>query len=105
MKIVVAGVYVDDQDKALNFYTNVLGFVKKTEIPMGEVRWLTVVGEFEALCSLASYAYENPTDPFPELVAEGPCFEGDGLGHRPEQNRHGRLLGRRAPGRIDLHQL
>jgi catechol 2,3-dioxygenase-like lactoylglutathione lyase family enzyme len=44
MKIVVTGVYVDDQDKALNFYTKVLGFVKKTEIPMGAARWLTVVG-------------------------------------------------------------
>ncbi len=44
MKIVVTSVYVDDQDKALDFYTNVLGFVKKTEIPMGEARWLTVVG-------------------------------------------------------------
>ena len=44
MKIVVTNVYVDDQDKALRFYTNVLGFVKKTEIPMGEARWLTVVG-------------------------------------------------------------
>jgi len=43
MKIVVTNVYVDDQDKALRFYTNVLGFVKKTEIPMGEARWLTVV--------------------------------------------------------------
>jgi catechol 2,3-dioxygenase-like lactoylglutathione lyase family enzyme len=43
MKIVVTNVYVDDQDKALRFYTDVLGFVKKTEIPMGEARWLTVV--------------------------------------------------------------
>jgi catechol 2,3-dioxygenase-like lactoylglutathione lyase family enzyme len=43
MKIVVTNVYVDDQDKALRFYTNVLGFVKKTEIPMGEARWLTIV--------------------------------------------------------------
>src|SRR5712692_7114208 len=43
MKIVVTSVYVDDQDKALQFYTKVLGFVKKTEIPMGEARWLTVV--------------------------------------------------------------
>jgi len=34
---------VDDQDKALQFYTKILGFVKKTEIPMGEARWLTVV--------------------------------------------------------------
>jgi catechol 2,3-dioxygenase-like lactoylglutathione lyase family enzyme len=43
MKIVVTSVYVDDQDKALAFYTNVLGFVKKTEIPLGQARWLTVV--------------------------------------------------------------
>ena len=43
MRIVVTSVYVDDQDKALQFYTNVLGFVKKTEIPLGEARWLTVV--------------------------------------------------------------
>jgi catechol 2,3-dioxygenase-like lactoylglutathione lyase family enzyme len=44
MKIVVTSVLVDDQEKALRFYTNVLGFIKKTEIPMGEFRWLTVVG-------------------------------------------------------------
>jgi len=43
MMIVVTSVFVDDQDKALRFYTDVLGFVKKTEIPMGEARWLTVV--------------------------------------------------------------
>lgn len=43
MKIVVTSVYVDDQDKALAFYTDVLGFVKKKDVPMGESRWLTVV--------------------------------------------------------------
>ncbi len=43
MKIVLTSVLVDDQDKALSFYTAVLGFVKKTEIPMGAHRWLTVV--------------------------------------------------------------
>lgn len=43
MKIVVTSVLVDDQDKALDFYTRVLGFVKKTEVPLGEARWLTVV--------------------------------------------------------------
>ena len=36
---------VNDQDKALNFYTEILGFVKKTEIPMGAFRWLTVVSK------------------------------------------------------------
>lgn len=43
MKIVITSVYVDDQAKALAFYTDVLGFVKKAEIPMGHPRWLTVV--------------------------------------------------------------
>jgi hypothetical protein len=44
-------------------------------------RWLEAVGEFEALCALAGYAYENPADPFPEVVDECPRFEGDELGH------------------------
>ena len=43
MRINLASVLVDDQDKALAFYTQVLGFVKKTEVPLGEMRWLTVV--------------------------------------------------------------
>src|SRR5215831_2772957 len=43
MKIKLTSVMVDDQDKALMFYTEVLGFVKKNDIPMGGPRWLTVV--------------------------------------------------------------
>jgi catechol 2,3-dioxygenase-like lactoylglutathione lyase family enzyme len=43
MRINLTSVLVDDQDKALRFYTEVLGFVKKVEIPLGEHRWLTVV--------------------------------------------------------------
>ena len=43
MRINLASVWVDDQEKALRFYTDVLGFVKKTEVPVGEHRWLTVV--------------------------------------------------------------
>ena len=43
MKIVVTSVLVDDQDKALRFYTDVLGFEKKHDVPLGEFRWLTVV--------------------------------------------------------------
>lgn len=42
MKIHLASVFVDDQDKALDFYTNVLGFVTKSDIPMGSARWITV---------------------------------------------------------------
>jgi hypothetical protein len=44
-------------------------------------RWLAVVGQLEALCALAAYAYENPEDPFPEIVELGPCYQGEGLGH------------------------
>jgi catechol 2,3-dioxygenase-like lactoylglutathione lyase family enzyme len=43
MRINLTSVLVDDQAEALSFYTDVLGFVKKTEIPMGEHAWLTVV--------------------------------------------------------------
>lgn len=43
MRINLTSVLVDDQDKALRFYTEVLGFQKKTEVPLGEHRWLTVV--------------------------------------------------------------
>ena len=43
MRIHLCSILVDDQDKALRFYTDVLGFVKKNDIPMGEHRWLTVV--------------------------------------------------------------
>lgn len=47
MRIHLSSVYVDDQEKALAFYTGVLGFRKKTDIPMGEYRWLTVVSPEE----------------------------------------------------------
>jgi hypothetical protein len=43
--------------------------------------WVEVIGDLEALNALAGYAYENPTDPFPEVVPEGPLFEATGLGH------------------------
>ena len=43
MRIQLNSVTVDDQDKALRFYTDVLGFVKKQDFPVGEAKWLTVV--------------------------------------------------------------
>ena len=42
MKINLYGIMVDDQEKALTFYTDVLGFVKSQDIPMGEFRWISV---------------------------------------------------------------
>jgi predicted enzyme related to lactoylglutathione lyase len=43
LRIKLTSIMVDDQTKALRFYTDVLGFTKKNEIPVGEYRWLTVV--------------------------------------------------------------
>ncbi|BBX08936.1 VOC family protein [Mycolicibacterium aichiense] len=43
MRITLTSVLVDDQDKALRFYTEILGFTTKHDIPMGEHRWITVV--------------------------------------------------------------
>lgn len=47
MRIALSSVLVDDQDKALRFYTEVLGFVEKHNIPVGAFRWLTVVSPDE----------------------------------------------------------
>jgi hypothetical protein len=44
-------------------------------------RWLHTVGEFEALSSLAGYAYEHPADVFPDFTDASPCFEAEGLAH------------------------
>jgi predicted enzyme related to lactoylglutathione lyase len=43
MRMLISSVLVDDQEKALDFYTTKLGFIKKTDIPLGQYRWLTVV--------------------------------------------------------------
>jgi catechol 2,3-dioxygenase-like lactoylglutathione lyase family enzyme len=45
MRIYVMSVFVDDQTKALNFYTQKLGFIVKNDIPCGDHRWLTVVSK------------------------------------------------------------
>lgn len=43
MKIIVTSIFVQDQDKALEFYSETLGFVKKQDVPAGEFRWITLV--------------------------------------------------------------
>src|ERR1700733_4578841 len=48
MKIKLTSVYVDDQEKALRFYTEVLGFVKKSDFSNGPYRWLTVASDEDA---------------------------------------------------------
>ena len=50
MKIELSSVLVDNQEKALRFYTDILGFVKKTDIPVGKFRWLTVISPEQEGC-------------------------------------------------------
>jgi catechol 2,3-dioxygenase-like lactoylglutathione lyase family enzyme len=74
MKIVVTSVLVDDQERALRFYTDVLGFRKKHDIPMGHHRWLTVVSpEAPDGVELLLEPDEHPAaKPFKQaLVADG----------------------------------
>ncbi len=77
MRINLASVWVDDQANALRFYTDVLGFVKKTDVPVGEHRWLTVVSpEAPDGVELLLEPDEHPAArPFKEaLVADGIPF-------------------------------
>ena len=82
MRIVVTSVLVDDQEKALQFYTTKLGFVKKTDIPMGEARWLTVVSpqDPEGTELLLEPDGHPAAGPFKEaLVADGIPFTSFGV--------------------------
>ena len=79
MRIMLTSVFVDEQEKALRFYTEVLGFVKKHDVPLGEDRWLTVVSPqdpdgtellLEPSSHPAAKAYKDA------LVADGiPCAQ------------------------------
>lgn len=98
-RIHVTSVFVDDQQKALEFYTDKLGFVAKTDVPAGAFRWLTVVGADEpdgvelllepddhpaakayksALMAdgipAASFAVDDLNATFKELTAKGVVF-------------------------------
>ena len=59
MKIKLTSVYVDDQDKALRFYTEVLGFAKKADFSNGPYRWLTVASPEEPDCTELQLALNN----------------------------------------------
>ena len=77
MRINLASVWVDNQANALRFYTDVLGFVKKNDVPVGEHRWLTVVSpEAPDGVELLLEPDEHPAArPFKEaLVADGIPF-------------------------------
>ena len=82
MKIVVTSVLVDDQEKALRFYTDVLGFEKKEDVPLGDARWLTVVSSqdpdgVELLLEPDSHPAAKPFKQ--ALVADGIPFTSFGV--------------------------
>ena len=77
IKIKLTSIMVDDQSKALAFYTDVLGFAKKHDIPMGEYRWLTVQHPEQPSFQLGLYAPGPPVQDaataqtLREMVAKG----------------------------------
>jgi catechol 2,3-dioxygenase-like lactoylglutathione lyase family enzyme len=82
VRITTASVFVDDQEKALRFYTDILGFQKKTDVPAGEDRWLTVVSpEAPDGVELLLEPDKHPAArPFKEaLVADGIPFTSFGV--------------------------
>jgi catechol 2,3-dioxygenase-like lactoylglutathione lyase family enzyme len=88
VRISLTSVLVDDQEKALRFYTDVLGFVKKTEVPLGEHRWLTVVSpEAPDGVELVLEPDEHPAArPFKAaLVADGIPYTAFTVARRPDR--------------------
>ena len=72
MKIIITNVIVDDQAKALSFYTEKLGFEKKHDVPLGEHRWLTVTstGDPAGVELLLEYSDHPAVKPFKEAMVE-----------------------------------
>ncbi len=90
----MASVFVDDQEKAVAFYTGVLGFLTKTDIPVGDYRWVTVVSPEapEAVELLLEPANHPAVKPFTSaLVADGIPFTSFGVGD--VRAEHERLVG------------
>lgn len=93
MKIVVTSVFVHDQEKALRFYTDILGFTKKADVPMGPYRWLTVVspGEPNGVELLLEPDQHPAVGPFKRaLVEDGIPFASFGV--EDAQAEYDRLL-------------
>jgi len=84
MKIKVTSVYVDDQEKALRFYTEVLGFTKKTDFSQGPYRWLTVASPEEPDGTELQLALNN--NPAAKAVSTKPA-----CGHVLLRRRAGRI--------------
>lgn len=94
MRIVVTSVFVEDQKEALGFYTEVLGFQKKEDVPVGKYRWLTVVSpeDPEGVELLLEPSDHPAVKPFKQALVE------DGIpltsfGVRDVEAEHARLEG------------
>jgi len=96
MRINLSSVFVDDQEKALRFYTQVLGFIKKTEVPLGKARWLTVVSpDNQDGTELVLEPDDHPAvKPFKEaLVSDGIPFTSFGVADIQKEFARLRQLG------------
>jgi catechol 2,3-dioxygenase-like lactoylglutathione lyase family enzyme len=94
MKIVLTSVLVDDQEKARHFYTEVLGFKPKMDVPMGEHRWLTLVSadDPDGVQLVLEPDAHPAAKPFKDaLVADGIPFTSFAV--KDVQAEHERLLG------------
>jgi catechol 2,3-dioxygenase-like lactoylglutathione lyase family enzyme len=96
MRIVLTSIFVRDQDEALRFYTEVLGFVKKREFPVGADRWLTVVSPEQPDGTELSLVPDGhpAVRPFKEALAEdGIPFTSFAVGNVQDEVERLRSLG------------
>ena len=89
MRIKLTSVYVDDQEKALHFYTEVLGFVKKNDFSNGPYRWLTVASPEDPDGTELQLALNN--NPGGQGVSAGALSAKPACGHVFHRRRAGRL--------------
>ena len=101
MKIKLTSVYVDDQDKALRFYTEVLGFVKKDDFSNGPYRWLTVASPDEPDGTELQLALNN--NPAAKAYQQAHVSAEPARGHVFHRRRQGRLRAHQGPRRRVHH--
>ena len=89
MKIKLTSIYVDDQEKALRFYTEVLGFVKKADFSQGPFRWLTVASPEDPNGTELQLALNN--NPAAQSLPAGPIPAEPARGHVLHRRRASRL--------------
>jgi len=97
MKIKVMSIHVNDQDKALRFYTEVLGFTKKADFSNGPFRWLTVASPEDPQGTELQLALND--NPAAKAYQQGDLSAGSARGHVLYRKRQGRLRADQGPRR------